>query len=57
MILSNVSLSKEEKQKRVKEMRIITMAGTIDCQKCLEITDYNIDKAILYLRTKYRVKW
>lgn len=57
MILSNVSLSKKEKQELIKEMRAITMAGTMDCQKCLEMTDYNIDKAILYLRTKYRRKW
>ena len=35
-------------------MREITMAGTMDCRKCLEKTDYDVDKAILYLKTEYR---
>lgn len=46
-------MTREEKAELVKKMRKITMAGTMDCKRCLEKMDYDLDKAILYLKTKY----
>lgn len=46
-------MTREEKARLVKKMRKITMAGTMDCKRCLERMDYNLDKAILYLKTEY----
>lgn len=46
-------MTREEKTRLVKKMRKITMAGTMDCKRCLERMDYNLDKAILYLKTEY----
>lgn len=34
----------------VRQLRELTMAGMMDCKKALEATDYNVDKAIEYLR-------
>lgn len=48
-----IVMTKEEKAELVKKMRKITMAGTMDCKRCLEKMDYDLDKAILYLKTKY----
>lgn len=46
-------MTRKEKVELVKKMRKITMAGMMDCRKCLEKTDYDMDKAILYLKTEY----
>ena len=46
-------MTREEKIELVKKMRGITMAATMDCKKCLERTNYDLDKAILYLNTEY----
>ena len=46
-------MTREEKARLVKKMRKITMAGTMDCKRCLERMDYDLDKAILYLKTEY----
>ena len=51
--LENIVMTREEKAELVKKMRKITMAGTMDCKRCLERMDYDLDKAILYLKTKY----
>ena len=48
-----IVMTREEKAELVKKMRKITMAGTMDCKKCLERMDYDLDKAILYLKTEY----
>ena len=36
----------------VKELREITSAGMLDCQKALKETDGNMEKAIEFLREK-----